>query len=93
VFAAVLFGHPMSLVFNPFEITGITLAVLIVATESLDGEPNWFEELQLVAVYLVLGIVFYFVPARQPLSGERLRVRSSRFRVQQRFPEGLERRL
>lgn len=61
VFVSVLFHHPMTLVFNAFEVVGITCSVLILAIVSLDGESNWFEGLQLVAVYLVLGIVFYFV--------------------------------
>lgn len=63
VFGSFLFGRPMSLVFNAFEIVGVALAVLILAIVSLDGESNWFEGLQLVAVYVVMGIVFYFVPA------------------------------
>jgi Ca2+:H+ antiporter len=61
VFASFLFGHPMTLVFNVFEVVGISLAVLVLAVTSLDGESNWFEGLQLVAVYIVLAIVFYFV--------------------------------
>jgi len=63
VLASLLFGQPMDLVFNPFEIVAIALAVFAVAIVSLDGETNWFEGLQLVAVYLVLAIAFYFVPA------------------------------
>ncbi len=63
VIASFLFGTPMSLVFNAFEIVGIALSVLILAVVSLDGESNWFEGLQLVAVYVMLAIVFYFVPA------------------------------
>lgn len=62
VFLSFLLGQPMSLVFNAFEVVGIALAVLALAVVSLDGESNWFEGLQLVAVYVVLGIVFYFVP-------------------------------
>lgn len=62
VFLSFLIGRPMSLVFNAFEVVGIGLAVTALAVVSLDGESNWFEGLQLVAVYLVLGIVFYFVP-------------------------------
>jgi Ca2+:H+ antiporter len=61
VFASCLFGHPMSLIFNPFEITGIVLSVAILAVVTLDGESNWFEGLQLLGVYAVLAIVFYFV--------------------------------
>ena len=63
VMLSFLFGSPMSLVFNAFEIVGITLSVLILSIVSLDGESNWFEGLQLIAVYLILAIVFYFVPA------------------------------
>jgi Ca2+:H+ antiporter len=62
VFISFLFGHPMSLIFNPFEIASLSLAVVVVAIVSLDGESNWLEGLQLVAIYLVLAIVFFFVP-------------------------------
>ncbi len=62
VFLSFLLGQPMSLVFNAFEVVGIGLAVLALSVVSLDGESNWFEGLQLVAVYVVLAIVFYFVP-------------------------------
>ena len=61
VIVSFLFGKPMSLVFNAFEVTGIALAVLILSVVSLDGESNWFEGFQLIAVYLVLAIVFFFV--------------------------------
>jgi Ca2+:H+ antiporter len=30
---------------------------------SADGESNWFEGAQLLALYLILGAAFYFVPA------------------------------
>ncbi len=63
VFASLLFGRPMSLVFNVFEIVGIGLSVVALTIVSLDGESNWFEGVQLLAVYVILGIVFYFVPA------------------------------
>ena len=63
VFASYLLGHPMDLVFGAFEIAALALAVLNVALATLDGESNWFEGLQLIAVYLVLALAFYFVPA------------------------------
>jgi len=63
VIASFLFGSPMSLVFNAFEIVAVALSVLVLAVVSLDGESNWFEGLQLIAVYVVLAIVFYLVPA------------------------------
>lgn len=58
-----LMGRPMSLVFVPLEITGIALAVLIVEMISSDGETTWFEGVQLLAVYGILAVAFYFVPA------------------------------
>jgi Ca2+:H+ antiporter len=64
VFASYAFGHPMSLVFNPLEIASLGLSVVALSFVLLDGESNWFEGLQLLAVYLVLALVFYFLPAR-----------------------------
>jgi Ca2+:H+ antiporter len=63
VFASLLFGQPLSLVFNAFEIVGVILAVLALALVVVDGESNWFEGLQLLAIYAVLAIVFFFVPS------------------------------
>jgi Ca2+:H+ antiporter len=56
-------GQPMSLLFNAFEITAITLSVLATLIVVVDGESNWVEGLQLVSVYLILALAFYFVPA------------------------------
>ena len=53
---------PMSLLFMPLEIAGITVAVLIVEMISSDGETTWFEGVQLLAVYLILAVAFYFMP-------------------------------
>jgi Ca2+:H+ antiporter len=63
VFISLLLGHPLAFVFNPFELAAITLGAVAVSVVILDGESNWFEGLQLVAVYAVMAIVFYFVPA------------------------------
>jgi Ca2+:H+ antiporter len=51
---------PMPLVFNGFEIGAILLAVLIANYVTHEGESTWFEGLQLLAVYLVLGITFFY---------------------------------
>jgi Ca2+:H+ antiporter len=56
-------GHPMSLLFNAFEITAIALSVLATSIVVVDGESNWVEGLQLLGVYLILALAFYFVPA------------------------------
>jgi Ca2+:H+ antiporter len=62
ILTSLLLGNPMSLVFNAFEIVGIALSVLAVTIVSLDGESNWFEGVQLLAIYAVLVVVFFFVP-------------------------------
>lgn len=58
-----LAGRPMSLVFTPLEITGIALSVITVEMIASDGETTWFEGVQLLAVYLIMAVAFYFVPA------------------------------
>ena len=61
VLASFLVGdHPMSLVFNGYELGAMLFAVLIASVVTQDGESNWFEGVQLLSVYSVLGLVFYF---------------------------------
>ncbi len=50
---------PMALVFNGYEIGGLVFAVLIANFMTQDGESNWFEGVQLLALYAVLGVVFF----------------------------------
>ena len=57
----VLGPFPLALEFSSIEIGAMLLAVLIAAHVSQDGESTWFEGVQLLAVYVVLGIVFFFV--------------------------------
>jgi Ca2+:H+ antiporter len=62
VLASFALGHPMTLVFNSFELTAIALSVIATALVVADGESNWVEGLQLLAVYLVVALAFYFIP-------------------------------
>jgi Ca2+:H+ antiporter len=55
----VLGPHPMALVFNGFELGGILLAIMIANHVTNEGESTWYEGLQLLAVYVVLGIAFF----------------------------------
>lgn len=57
-------GAPLSLVFHPLEIVAIILSVAAIALVALDGETHWFEGLQLIGVYLILTVFFYYLPAR-----------------------------
>jgi Ca2+:H+ antiporter len=52
--------NPMALVFNGYELGAVVLAMVIANQITHDGESTWFEGLQLLAVYAVLGIVFFY---------------------------------
>jgi Ca2+:H+ antiporter len=52
--------NPMALVFNGFELGAVFLAIMIANHVTQDGESTWYEGLQLLAVYAVLGVVFFF---------------------------------
>ena len=52
--------HPLALVFNGFELGAILLAILIANYVTQDGESTWFEGVQLLAVYFVFALAFYF---------------------------------
>jgi Ca2+:H+ antiporter len=60
--SAVVGPHPMDLVFTPAEILCIGFSVYIVGQVAGDGESNWLEGIQLLALYLIIGIVFFFLP-------------------------------
>ncbi len=56
----VLGPSPMALAFNGFELGAVLIAVLIAAYTAQDGESNWFEGVQLLAVYVVLALAFLY---------------------------------
>jgi Ca2+:H+ antiporter len=51
---------PMPLVFNGFEIAAIFLGVLVAYQVTNEGESTWFEGVQLLALYVIIGLTFYF---------------------------------
>jgi Ca2+:H+ antiporter len=51
--------EPMALVFNGYEVVGLIGAVLIANFLASEGESTWFEGVQLLALYAVLGLVFF----------------------------------
>jgi Ca2+:H+ antiporter len=63
VFVALGFGQYLNLVFNQFEVVALIAAVLVANLVAADGETNWLEGAQLIAVYVILAVVFYFIPA------------------------------
>lgn len=64
VFLSYVIGPaPMDLVFTPFEVVAVGLSVGIIALITHDGESHWMEGVQLLAVYVMLGMGFWFLPA------------------------------
>ncbi|MGC8946310.1 MAG: calcium/proton exchanger [Anaerolineae bacterium] len=62
VFLSLAMGNPLTLVFNPFELAALVAASIIAALVSQDGESNWMEGTQLLVVYLILALAFFFLP-------------------------------
>jgi Ca2+:H+ antiporter len=52
--------NPMALVFNGYELGAILIAILIANHVTSDGESTWYEGMQLLSVYAVLGVVFFY---------------------------------
>jgi Ca2+:H+ antiporter len=53
---------PMNLIFTPMEVVAVALTVIIIAFITQDGEANWMEGVQLIAVYVILAIAFFNFP-------------------------------
>jgi Ca2+:H+ antiporter len=62
VFLSYLFGKPMDLLFTNMEVVAIGISVWVLSLVCNDAESNWMEGVQLLAVYIILGIAFYFFP-------------------------------
>jgi Ca2+:H+ antiporter len=52
----------MDLVFTPAEVLAVFVSVLITGQIASDGKSNWLEGVQLIAVYVILALVFFFLP-------------------------------
>ncbi|MGH2819415.1 MAG: calcium/proton exchanger [Actinomycetota bacterium] len=61
VFASLLLGEPMDLIFTGIEVAAVAFASLILGFIALDGRSNWFEGALLLAAYLIMGVSFFFL--------------------------------
>jgi Ca2+:H+ antiporter len=66
VFVSLLFGPEMTLFFSLMEVAALALSVLIATNISVDGESNWLEGAQLLAVYVIIALGFYFIQPGAP---------------------------
>ncbi|MDO5516857.1 MAG: calcium/proton exchanger [Clostridium sp.] len=60
IFISLLFT-PMSIIFNEFELIALLFTVLIANKVSSDGESNWLEGAQLIAVYVIIAAGFFIL--------------------------------
>ncbi len=63
VFVSLAMGNPVTLVFDEFELIALVAAAFIAALAALDGESNWLEGAQLLVVYVIVAMAFFFLPA------------------------------
>jgi Ca2+:H+ antiporter len=67
VLASLFLGPaPMDLAFSPGLVLTVLLSVLITGQVAGDGRSDWLKGMQLLAVYLVLGLAFFFLPSLSP---------------------------
>jgi Ca2+:H+ antiporter len=63
ILASLFVGNtPMNLAFRPGLVLSIFLAVLITGQIAGDGRSDWLKGAQLLTVYLVLALTFFFLP-------------------------------
>jgi len=55
-------ARQLDLLFTPLEVVAVILTVAIVVVLSMNGQTNWFEGVLLLAMYAILGIVFFYIP-------------------------------
>ena len=53
---------PMDLRFTGLEVFSVGISVGILALIAQDGESHWMEGVQLLAVYAILALAFYYLP-------------------------------
>ena len=60
---------PLDLIFTPLEVLAVLASAGIMALCANDGESHWMEGIQLLAVYVILGIAFFFLPTEAATAG------------------------
>jgi Ca2+:H+ antiporter len=61
VLAGIVLGHDVTIVFPPLELAVLGAAAVMAAFVTADGEATWIEGLELVAIYILAGLSFWFL--------------------------------
>ncbi|MGE5235318.1 MAG: calcium/proton exchanger [Acidobacteriota bacterium] len=67
VLASFSLGHPMTLVFSAVEVIAVAVSVGLAGLLTLNGESNWLEGVQLLALYVILAACLALLPAAEAL--------------------------
>ena len=66
VLASLFLGPtPMDLAFSPGLVLMVLLSILITGQVASDGRSDWLKGTQLLAVYLILGLTYFFLPGQK----------------------------
>jgi Ca2+:H+ antiporter len=61
VLAGIVLGHDVTIVFPPLELAVLGAAAIMAAFVTADGEATWIEGLELVAIYILAALSFWFL--------------------------------
>jgi Ca2+:H+ antiporter len=61
MFVAALMGRELSFSFNQFELVALAAAAIVAVFVVKDGKSNWLEGAQLLALYAIIGVAFFFL--------------------------------
>lgn len=61
VFFSLVVGHPLTILFSNSELIALAAAVVIAMLVVGDGKSHWLEGLQLLGVYAILALTFYYI--------------------------------
>lgn len=61
IFVSPFLGHPVTILFSNYELIAMSSAAAIGVLISMDGKSHWLEGAQLLAVYVIVGVAFFFV--------------------------------
>lgn len=62
VFVSLFMGHPFPFIFTNTELISVGFSALIAAFIARDGQTHWLEGAQLLVVYILLALAFFFMP-------------------------------
>merc|ERR1719343_1009868 len=67
---AVLIGwaidQPMDLNFGSLNVTVMSISVIVVLSVVVDGQANWLQGYLLMSSYVIVGVLFWFLPNELP---------------------------